>query len=58
VKVKIAPSILAADQADLKNEVARVEEAGADMIHVRRFRRHFAPISAWADHGEIVAACD
>ncbi len=32
--VKIAPSILAADQADLKGEIGRVEEAGADMIHV------------------------
>ena len=43
MKVKIAPSILAADQADLKNEVARVEEAGADMIHVDVSDGHFAP---------------
>jgi len=43
LKVKIAPSILAADQADLKNEVARVEEAGADMIHVDVSDGHFAP---------------
>ncbi len=41
--MKIAPSILAADQADLKNEVARVEEAGADMIHVDVSDGHFAP---------------
>ena len=43
MKVKIAPSILAADQADLKNEVARVEVAGADMIHVDVSDGHFAP---------------
>ena len=41
--MKIAPSILAADQADLKNEVARVEEAGADMIHIDVSDGHFAP---------------
>jgi len=41
--VKIAPSILAADQADLKGEVGRVEEAGADMIHVDVTDGHFAP---------------
>ena len=43
MKVKIAPSILAADQADLKNEVAKVEVAGADMIHVDVSDGHFAP---------------
>jgi len=43
LKVKIAPSILAADQADLKNEVAKVEVAGADMIHVDVSDGHFAP---------------
>jgi len=43
LKVKIAPSILAADQADLKNEVAKVELAGADMIHVDVSDGHFAP---------------
>ncbi len=41
--VKIAPSILAADQADLKGEIGRVEEAGADMIHVDVTDGHFAP---------------
>ena len=41
--MKIAPSILAADQADLKNEVAKVELAGADMIHVDVSDGHFAP---------------
>jgi len=41
--VKIAPSILAADHADLKGEIIRVEEAGADMIHVDVADGHFAP---------------
>jgi ribulose-phosphate 3-epimerase len=43
LKVKIAPSILAGDQANLKNEVAKVEVAGADMIHVDVSDGHFAP---------------
>ncbi len=42
-RVKIAPSILAADQADLKSEIKKVEEAGADMIHVDVADGHFAP---------------
>jgi ribulose-phosphate 3-epimerase len=42
-QVKIAPSILAADHADLKGEIGRVEEAGADMIHVDVADGHFAP---------------
>ncbi len=41
--VKIAPSILAADHADLKGEIERVEDAGADMIHVDVTDGHFAP---------------
>ncbi len=42
-RVKIAPSILAADQADLKGEILKVQEAGADMIHVDVADGHFAP---------------
>jgi ribulose-phosphate 3-epimerase len=42
-RVKIAPSILAADHADLKGEIGRVEEGGADMIHVDVADGHFAP---------------
>src|SRR5438094_9557604 len=41
--VKIAPSILAADHADLKSEIGRVEGAGADMIHVDVTDGDFAP---------------
>lgn len=42
-RVKIAPSILAADQADLKGEIGKVEKAGADLIHVDVADGHFAP---------------
>ena len=42
-RVKIAPSILAADHADLKGEIHKVEDAGADMIHVDVADGHFAP---------------
>ncbi len=41
--IKISPSILAADQADLKSEIHKVEDAGADMIHVDVADGHFAP---------------
>ncbi len=42
-RIKIAPSILAADLADLKGEIEKVEEAGADMIHIDVSDGHFAP---------------
>ncbi len=41
--IKIAPSILAADHADLRGEIKKAEEAGADMIHVDVADGHFAP---------------
>lgn len=42
-KIKVAPSILAADFTRLGDEIRRVEDAGADIIHVDIMDAHFVP---------------
>ena len=42
-KIQISPSILSADFSQLGNEIKRLEQSGADMIHVDVMDNHFVP---------------
>lgn len=63
--IKIAPSILAVDFADLRKEIRNVLEAGEAYIHVDMMDGHFVPnisickrVLLGKNPGLIVNGCD
>ena len=50
-EIKIAPSVFAADLGELKGQIAQLELAGSDLLHVDVMDGHFVERMAFgADH--------